>query len=259
MENNENFVAEQVTENVVQPTEAAVTEPAQKMFTQEDMNSAVSKAKARAREKAERDTRKQYEALEAVLRAGTGKTNATTEELINDFSDFYKKQGVKLPTEPVYSEKDLKILAKHEAEEIIRSGMDEVVEEVDRLAALGADKMSAKEKEMFRTLATHRQKHERNHEFGKMGISEDVYNSDDFQKFVGMFDPKTPVKQICEVYQKTIPKKNIKPAGSMVTEEPTDNGVKDFYTFEEARKFTKKDFDNNPALYKRVQESMRKW
>ena len=112
---------------------------------------------------------------------------------------------------------------------------------------------------MFRTLATHRQKHERNHEFGKMGISEDVYNSDDFQKFVGMFDPKTPVKQICEVYQKTIPKKNIKPAGSMVTEEPTDNGVKDFYTFEEARKFTKKDFDNNPALYKRVQESMRKW
>ena len=256
MENNENLVTEQVAENVVQPTEPAET--ALKLFTQEDLNNAVSKAKARAREKAEREARKKYEPLEAVLRAGTGKADATTEELTSDFTDFYKKQGVQFPAQPVYSEKDMKILAKHEAEEIIRSGMEDVVEEVDRLAALG-DKMSAKEKEMFRIMATHRQKHERNHEFGKMGISEDVYNSDEFQKFVGMFDPKTPVKQICEVYQKTIPKKDIKPMGSMVTEEPADNGVKDFYTFEEARKFTKKDFDNNPALYKRVQESMTKW
>ena len=259
MEHNENLVTEQVAENVVQPTEPAVnTEPAQKVFTQEDLNNAVSKAKARAKEKAEKEARRKYEPLEAILRAGTGKPNATTEELTSEFTDFYQKQGVQMPVQPAYSEKDLKILAKHEAEEIIRSGMEDVVEEVDRLAAKG-DKMSPKEREMFRTLATHRQKHERNHEFSKMGITEDVYNSEQFQQFVGMFDPKTPVKQICEVYQKTIPKKDIKPMGSMVTEQPKDNGLKDFYTFEEARKFTKKDFDNNPALYKRVQESMTKW
>ena len=258
MDNNENLVTEQVAENVVQPTEPAVETQPEKLFTQEDMNNAVSKAKARAREKAEKEARRKYEALESVLRAGTGKPNATTEELTSDFTGFYKSQGVSIPEQPVYSEKDTKILAQYEANEIIRSGMEEVVEEVDRLAAKG-DKMSPKEREMFRTLATHRQKHERNHEFSKMGIGEDVYNSEQFQQFVGMFDPKTPVKQICEVYQKTIPKKEIKPMGSMVTEQPKDNGLKDFYTFEEARKFTKKDFDNNPALYKRVQESMTKW
>ena len=255
MDNIEIIVGNQPTENVVQPTEPAA-EPAQKMFTQEDLNNAVSKAKARAREKAERETRKKYEELEAVLMAGTGKKSV--EELTSTFTDFYRDKGVKFPEKPAYNEKDTKILAKHEAEEIIRLGFDEVVEEVDRLAALG-DQMNPREKEIFRALASHRQKHERSNEFGKLGIGEDVYNSDEFQRFVGMFNPKTPVTEIYEVYQKTIPKKEIEPMGSMVTVVPTDNGVKDFYTFEEAKKFTKKDFDKNPELYRKVQESMRQW
>ena len=47
--------------------------------------------------------------------------------------------------------------------------------------------------------------------------------------------------------------------GSMKSTETKDNGLKDFYSYEEAIKFTKKDFDNNPALFKKVQESMPKW
>ena len=50
----------------------------------------------------------------------------------------------------------------------------------------------------------------------------------------------------------------IQTMGSMRSNVP-DTGLKDFYSFEEASKFTKKDFDNNPALYQRVQESMTKW
>jgi hypothetical protein len=47
--------------------------------------------------------------------------------------------------------------------------------------------------------------------------------------------------------------------GSMKSNVSTDNGVKDFYTPEEARKFSKKDFDNNPALFAAVEKSMLKW
>ena len=47
--------------------------------------------------------------------------------------------------------------------------------------------------------------------------------------------------------------------GSMTNKEVADNGVKDFYTYEEAMKFTKADFDKNPLLYTKVQESMTKW
>ena len=59
--------------------------------------------------------------------------------------------------------------------------------------------------------------------------------------------------------EKTKPKKEIKPMGSMTSSTVADTGVKDFYSFEEASKFTKADFDKNPALYKAVQESMTKW
>ena len=46
MENNENFVAEQAAENVEQTTEQTP-----KMFTQEEVNEIVGKAKARTRAK----------------------------------------------------------------------------------------------------------------------------------------------------------------------------------------------------------------
>ena len=47
--------------------------------------------------------------------------------------------------------------------------------------------------------------------------------------------------------------------GSMKNNTLKDSGVKDFYTRDEALKFTKKDFDKNPALYKAVEQSMLKW
>ena len=47
--------------------------------------------------------------------------------------------------------------------------------------------------------------------------------------------------------------------GSMKNSTSDDGTVKDFYTRDEALKFTKKDFDRNPALFKAVEQSMLKW
>ena len=61
------------------------------------------------------------------------------------------------------------------------------------------------------------------------------------------------------MYLKFKPKAQIEPIGSMKgikTEEPA---VKDFYSFEEAQKFTQADFDKNPALFEAVTKSMTKW
>jgi hypothetical protein len=55
------------------------------------------------------------------------------------------------------------------------------------------------------------------------------------------------------------PKKDVRTAGSMTNTNAPDNGVKDFYTRDEALQFTKKDFDKNPALFKAVEQSMHKW
>ena len=47
--------------------------------------------------------------------------------------------------------------------------------------------------------------------------------------------------------------------GSMKNATSTDSGVKDFYTRDEALKFTRKDYDKNPELFKAVERSMLKW
>jgi hypothetical protein len=228
-----------------------------KTYSQDEVDAIVGRAKARTKAKIEKDYQRKYGSLEEVLKAGTGKESV--EEMTDTFTKFYREKGVKIPEKPSYSTKDLEVLARAEADEIIRGGFEDVVEEVDRLAAVGAANMTAREKALFKVLAEHRQNAERGQELNKIGVTEDVYNSQEFRDFAGKFNPNTPIKDIYDIFAKTQPKKEIKTMGSMTNHNSGDKGVKDFYTVDEARKFTKKDFDENPALFAAIEKSMQKW
>lgn len=256
METNETFVTEQVAENVEQTTEETVVEPA-KVFTQEDLNAAVGKAKARERAKITKQFERKYGQLESVLKTGTGKESV--EEITDTFKEFYQKKGFQFDAKPDYSDEDIEILAKAEAEDIIRSGYEDVVDEVERLTEIGFADMTAREKAVFKVLADHRQSAERGRELTQIGVTADVYESKEFKDFASKFNATTPIRDIYDIYSKTKPRKEIKPMGSMKHNGTADNGIKDFYSFEEASKFTKADFDKNPELYKKVTESMPKW
>ena len=252
MENMENIVVEQVEEPVEQ-----ITEEAPKTYTQEEVDAIVGKRLARKEAKIRKEYDRKYGRLEEVLKTGTGEEDV--EKIADTFKDFYAKKGIKFPDKPTYNTHEIEVLAKAEADEIIRAGYDDVVEEVDRLADIGVQNMTEREKALFRVLAEHRQTTDRTKELTKIGVTEEVYNSQEFKDFSSKFAAGVPVKDIYDIYAKTLPKKDIKPMGSMKNSNSADNGVKDFYTPEEARKFTKKDFDNNPALFKAVENSMLKW
>ena len=254
MSENEILVAEQAAENVEQTTEET---PVAKTYTQEEVDAIVGKAKARAKAKIEKEYSRQYGGLVDVLKAGTGKESV--EEMTDTFADFYRNKGITIPDKPNYSDKDIEVLARADAEDIIRAGYDEVVEEVDRLAALGASNMTARDKVLFKALAEHRQNAERSRDLSSIGVTEDVYNSQEFKDFASMFNPNTPIKKVYETYAKTQPKKDIKSMGSMKNNTSEDGTVKEFYTRDEALKYTKQDFDKNPALFKAVVSSMQKW
>lgn len=252
MENIENLELNG-SENVETTTEEI---PA-KTYTQEEVDAIVGKRIARTKAKIEKDYQRKYGDLENVLKAGTGKESV--EEMTDTFKEFYTKKGIKIPEKPTYSAKDIEVLARAEAEEFIRGGYEDVVEEVDRLTELGAANMTAREKAVFKVLAEHRQNTERTKELTKIGVTEDVYNSAEFKEFAGKFNPNTSINDIYDIYRKTQPKKEIRTMGSMKNSSSDSGTVKDFYTKDEALQFTKKDFDKNPALYKAVQESMLKW
>ena len=252
MEEVEDLVAEEVTENVEQATEEPVTQPA-KLFTQEDLNAAVGKAKARERAKVEKQYKRMYGGLTDVLRAGTGKE--TVEEITDTFTQFYQKKGVTIPQSPAYSDEEIELLASAEAKDIIDSGFEEVVEEVNRLADLGTEKMTAREKALFRELGKYRKAAEVGRELQAIGVTEEVYNSPEFQKFSGMFASTTPITEVYKLYAKTV-KPNVEPIGSM--KNGSHDEGKTFYTPEDVDKLTPKDYDN-PVIFQRVRDSMKKW
>ncbi len=251
MNENENLVTEEVTENVEQTTEET---PTPKTYTQEEVDAIVGKRLARQEARIKKDYDRKYGDLTETLKAGTGKQ--TVEELNDTFTKFYESKGIKINKKPDYSAKDIEVLARAEADEIIRS--EEAEEEFERLEKLGA-KMNAREQATFKLLAEHLQNTEMSRELEKIGVPEDVYNSKEFKEFHSMFKENTPIKKVYEQYQKTQPKKEFKTMGSMKNSTSDEGTVKDFYSYEEASKFTKKDFDNNPALFKAVQASMLKW
>lgn len=261
MNENENLVLDD-TENVETVTTEETTGEEQveipvKTYTQEEVDEIVGKRLARNTAKIRKEYSKKYGDLENVLKAGTGKDNVV--ELTDTFRSFYEQKGIHIPSEPTYSGRDIEVLAKAEADDIISAGFEEVVEEVDRLAELGIENMSAREKQVFKELAEYRQNAERSNELSKLGVTEDVYNSKEFKDFASKFGTNTTITEIYEIYNKIQPKKEVRTMGSLKNNSTNDTGVKDFYTRDEALKFTKKDFDNNPELFKAVEKSMLKW
>ena len=218
MLDNENLVLED-TENVETVTteemtgEEQVVEMPVKTYTQEEVDDMIGKRLARNTAKIRKEYSKKYGQLENVLKAGTGKDNVV--ELTDTFREFYERKGITIPNEPTYSDRDIEVLAKAEANDIIASGLEEVVEEVDRLVELGVENMSAREKQVFKTLAEYRQQAERTNELSKIGVTADVYNSKEFTDFASKFGANTTITEIYEIYNKMQPKKEVRTIGSL--------------------------------------------
>lgn len=264
MYEQKDLVTNEVAENVdvtTEQTQAEQIAQPEKTYTEAEFNAkldeVIGKKLARNTAKLRKEYEQKYGELENVLRAGTGKEDVT--EITDTFREWYTQKGVQIPNGPRYSDRDVEVLARAEAEDIIKSGFDEVVEETDRLADLGFDNMNPRERAVFKTLAEYRKDTERGTELSKIGVTKDVYESKEFKDFASKFSAGTSVTEIYEIYAKMQPKKEIQTMGSMKNSTSDNGTVKDFYTREEALKFTKKDFDKNPALFKAVEQSMLKW
>lgn len=263
MEKNENPAIEQENPAVAEPAvEAAQQVPTEtqdeKLYTQKDVDGIVGAKKSRWEARSKRENEKamaKHNELVEVLKAGTGKEDI--DDIITHLRGFYN-QPAAAPAPSSYSDRDIGILAQAEAADLINAGSDEVEEELERLSALGKDGMTAREKEVFRLLATHKQSEARTQELAALGIPKEVYQSEAFLQFAGKFAAATPVREVYDLYQKTHNTENYTPPGS-VKNVGADDGVKDFYTPEEAAKFTVKDFNDNPKLWQRVNESRLRW
>lgn len=271
MENEEENLVVDTTENVEEPTteEMVVAEDSQeenldieeKKYTEKEFNQKLddllAKKLAIKENKIRKEYEKKYSKAENILKSGLGVDDF--EEATNQLEKFYKDQGVNI-SEPSYSDREINILANAEAQDIINAGLDEIIEEVDRLTKKGYENMTKQEKIIFQKLATTRQYEESKKELAKIGVKEDILQNAKFNKFADKFDKsKIKISDIYDMYSKMQPKKEVKPIGSMKGNTDKEDEVKEFYTVEEARSFDQETINKNPKLFKAIEASMQKW
>lgn len=237
------------------------SKPQGRFVTDEELNDIVDKRVRRKLDKLEREQAKQladYRDTEAVLNAGLGTNNI--QEANQRMREYYESEGIKMPERivPSYSKHQIEVLAKDEANGFIEDGYDAMVNEANRLAQKGYANMTESEKIIFTTLGDEITKERDKKELKSLGASDELFNDKKWIEHRNQFNSSVPIEKIYALFKGNQNKPNLENPGSMknIT---TDKDVKDFYTYEEASKFTKEDFDRNPELFRAVENSSYKW
>lgn len=238
----------------------------EKLYTQKELQEAIDRNVKGRLARAENEYAKkiqEYEDLAYTLRKGMGKNDGDVKDLNKDLRDFYKEQGIDIPEPKIhYNERDERILAKADAEEIIEAGEDEVNRIANQIYNKPEVQRTIREKIIFETLGNHVIMQRAKAQLKEKGVSEDILNDDKFKKFANQFNTSTPITEVYALYDKlnkATEKKTPPPSTGSVKTTGKSQEIKDYYTPEEVSKFTMQELKNNPKLMKAVEKSMAQW
>ena len=266
-ENEEGIELTDTTEGVDETRESIETEEKKevKTYTEEDLekivneriNTILPNKIERERRKIDREYRdklSKYEETESILSAGLEKKDI--DDINSELRTFYKNQGIDIPaqTKPSYSDEDEKDLGESDANKVIKLGFDEMQEEANRLADIGTEKMTVREKAMFNVLAKELTNQKNKRELAKIGVREEILEDFNFRQFSNQFNSNVPIQKVYEMYSKINNEKpNYENPGSMKgVKKP---GIKEYYSPEEIERLTDEELDN-PKVWAAVRRSM---
>ena len=250
------------TETVEQPSEDDI----EKRIEERANQIAEEKIEARLirdrvkREREEAGTRAKYEQLESMMKSALGAKDI--DDVITKSREFYKEQGMLIPeiiNKPSLNERQKIVLAKSDANDIIKLGEDEMKMEANRISNIPRENWTIRDKTIFEEVCKELTIIKDTRDLKSKGYDTKILDDKDFISFKEQFNFTTPVSQIYEMYNKVHGSKKVQPKspGSAKTIQ-TKNEIKDYYTPEEARAFTEEDL-NNPKLMKALESSMEEW
>ena len=256
-ENVEEQATEELVDGNTDANDSSESEKPVRTYTDEEVDEIVKKKLYRKENKIREEYERKYGKVEELLKAGLEKDNF--EDAVDTLEEFYESKGVKINSNKL-SNRQIDMLSKAEADEIISGGYDEIVEETDRLATM-IEKGSASEedKKVFYRLAEERKRQEGVKELASIGVGAEALDDKDFREFEKNLNPNMSLKDKYSMYLKFQPKEKVETIGSMKNNASNKNQVKEFYTHDEAVKFTREELDKNPELFKAIQNSMTKW
>lgn len=237
-------------------TEVEEQAPVEKTYTQSDVDNILNSRTQSLNRKHQKELDK-YRRTEEILRQGLGAE--TIDDINTQLTNFYKDQGVDIQEHSGRSDREERILARADVEEIVSLGDDEINSTINELAR--KNKRTVREEATLNGLMYEVSMRNATAQLKEIGADESITNSDAFKKFASQFNSNVPIKNIYELYNKSIGNLRKQPPtpGSMKSTSIENTEIKDFYTPEEARRFTREDLDKNPALFKALEQSMYKW
>lgn len=275
---DENEVIEVNQENTEDVDNTDSVENSVKTYTEEEVEQIKSNLKkeydensqklwnqrwAREKDKLEKENAQLYK-IEDVLKNQLGANSR--DELVEKLGDFYNVD-MKISQNSL-TERQQRILANADAEDIKSLGYDEMVQEANRIASIPKDQRTIHDEVVFNNLATTLTEQNNKKILSEKGYDLAILEDGKFKDFRKKLNYDTPLTDAVDMYNLLVKAKSLdtnnvtppKPASAGSTKSNvTQNSLKESYTYEEAMKFSKEDFDKNPELYKRVQESMLKW
>ena len=201
--------------------------------------------------------------MESVLTKQLGATDRN--DLVKKLGDFYNVD-ISSPSGKL-TERQERILANADAEDIKSLGYEEMVSEANRIASIPRDQRTIHDSVVFDSLARELTEQKEKKELNEKGYDLAILEDGKFKDFRKKLNYDTSIAEAVDMYNLLVKGKSmedkpkpVKPASAGSTKSNvTQAQLKDFYTYEEAMQFSKADFDKNPELYKRVQDSMSKW
>lgn len=168
-----------------------------KLFTQEEVNSLMSKRVERERRKYE----KEFNPLINTLKAG-GFDGSNATELADMIKESYQSQGIQLPSyTDGLTEREQQALAQIDAEEIIELGENAMQERFTELYN-NPNKTAREEQEMYLIGKEHSTRLAKR-ELLELGAEPDkVLNDNKFKEFASKWASNVPVKEIYQAYRK---------------------------------------------------------
>lgn len=260
-ENDEAQTSEEIAEGVEltdtaeadskEEVEETKEEQKGRFYTQEEIDRIVDRRVARKMDKYEKEM-SIYKDTANVVKQAVGGNDIN--EVNKNLRDFYKNEGYDLPEyQPSYTAREIEVLARDEAEQIIEDGEEAMLEEANRLAKIGYKNLSEREKIVFTTLGDRLTEVNEKRELLKLGAKEDLLKDADFKAFKNKFNPNTPIEEVYSLYKTIQPKKKVETPGSMRGNK--DSYEKTYYSDEEIDKLTLEDLDK-PGVWEAVRKSM---
>lgn len=261
LENSEALAINNRTDNADEKKENP-----EKTYTQKDIDRVVSQEKARLERKHRKEDEERFDKarqLEETIRVGLGLNEE--DDVLSKVKDFYKEQGIDIPEiKASNNNRDAEILGKADANEIIETCDDvEIEARANELAVKQQKrKTSARENAEFFALGEYLTSKLEEKELKDSGVDTSILHDKEFKAFANNFKAGTKISDVYKMWKKINGEKEDNPkkpasTGSSQSTVP-DNKEKEYYTPEEVDKLSSKDLDN-PTIWKRVRESMKRW